>query len=354
MSQASKGSRPGATSRSRRTTPRGRVRRGRRDAGAGRGPAAAARPLRPPGELLERARRRDRGRRGAGDRGHARRQQRRPARPGAPAGSARRSRRCRSDGVRDARLGDRDLRRARRRPASPCDRAERFRRHAVAVRIGAERIGERGAAAAARRARGRGPRPRRRQARARPALRRPAGGRARRDESPDDRARRERREFGIDHALVGAVLVRRWGLPTDRRRGGRAPPRAGRHRPRRGDQARRHDRPPRRRRSGRGRGDARCRPPPLELDDDGAQRAAVRVPARRRARADGRPSRARSRSARSTRCAGSAEGKVYKQIAQELSLSVSTVRTHLHNVYRKIGAIDRAQAVLIARDRGWL
>ena len=34
-----------------------------------------------------------------------------------------------------------------------------------------------------------------------------------RDESPDDRARRERREFGIDHALVGAVLVRRWGLP---------------------------------------------------------------------------------------------------------------------------------------------
>ena len=51
---------------------------------------------------------------------------------------------------------------------------------------------------------------------------------------------------------------------------------------------------------------------------------------------------------------GLAEGKVYKQIAQELSLSVSTVRTHLHNVYRKIGAVDRAQAVLIASDRGWL
>ena len=39
---------------------------------------------------------------------------------------------------------------------------------------------------------------------------------------------------------------------------------------------------------------------------------------------------------------------------QELSLSVSTIRTHLHNVYRKIGAVDRAQAVLIARDRGWM
>ena len=30
--------------------------------------------------------------------------------------------------------------------------------------------------------------------------------------TPDERIRRERRELGIDHALVGAVLVRRWGL----------------------------------------------------------------------------------------------------------------------------------------------
>ena len=51
---------------------------------------------------------------------------------------------------------------------------------------------------------------------------------------------------------------------------------------------------------------------------------------------------------------GLAAGKVYKQIAQELSLSVSTIRTHLHNVYKKIGAVDRAQAVLIARERGWI
>jgi DNA-binding NarL/FixJ family response regulator len=51
---------------------------------------------------------------------------------------------------------------------------------------------------------------------------------------------------------------------------------------------------------------------------------------------------------------GLAEGKVYKQIASELSLSVSTIRTHLHNVYRKIDAVDRAQAVLIAHDRGWI
>ena len=49
-----------------------------------------------------------------------------------------------------------------------------------------------------------------------------------------------------------------------------------------------------------------------------------------------------------------AEGKVYKQIAQELELSASTVRSHLHNVYGKLGAVDRAQAVLMATEQGWI
>ena len=39
---------------------------------------------------------------------------------------------------------------------------------------------------------------------------------------------------------------------------------------------------------------------------------------------------------------------------RELGLSTSTVRTHLHNVYGKLGAMDRAQAVLIATERGWI
>lgn len=42
------------------------------------------------------------------------------------------------------------------------------------------------------------------------------------------------------------------------------------------------------------------------------------------------------------------EGKVCKQIAYELVVSPSTVRTHLHNIYVKLGAVDRAQAVLMA------
>ena len=46
--------------------------------------------------------------------------------------------------------------------------------------------------------------------------------------------------------------------------------------------------------------------------------------------------------------------KVYKQIADELSLFTSTVRTHVHNTYAKLGAVDRAQAALVATQRGWL
>jgi DNA-binding NarL/FixJ family response regulator len=38
----------------------------------------------------------------------------------------------------------------------------------------------------------------------------------------------------------------------------------------------------------------------------------------------------------------------------ETGVSVSTVRTHLHNVYRKLGVPDRAQAVLRAAEKGWL
>jgi DNA-binding NarL/FixJ family response regulator len=50
---------------------------------------------------------------------------------------------------------------------------------------------------------------------------------------------------------------------------------------------------------------------------------------------------------------GLARGLSYKQIATELGLSQSTVRTHLHNVYGKLGARDRAQAVLIAVKHRW-
>jgi DNA-binding NarL/FixJ family response regulator len=48
-----------------------------------------------------------------------------------------------------------------------------------------------------------------------------------------------------------------------------------------------------------------------------------------------------------------AEGKLYKQIGLELGRSTSTVRTHLYNIYRKLGVRDRARAVAVG-DRAWL
>jgi putative nucleotidyltransferase with HDIG domain len=49
-----------------------------------------------------------------------------------------------------------------------------------------------------------------------------------------------------------------------------------------------------------------------------------------------------------------AQGKVYKVIADELGLSTSTVRSHLHKAYDKLGVADRAQAVLRATEMGWV
>jgi putative nucleotidyltransferase with HDIG domain len=169
---------------------------------------------------------------------------------------------------------------------------------------------------------------------------------------PDERVRLERRELGIDHALVGAVLVRRWGFPR-----GVASAVERHHSPdanghaaaiRLADLVVHHacgDAAPADAMAAAG---AR-----LGIEQERLSALLYEFPhsgtVRRRA-ADPCPLSVREVDA----LRGLAEGKVYKQIAHELSLSVSTIRTHLHNVYRKIGAVDRAQAVLIARDRGWI
>ena len=48
------------------------------------------------------------------------------------------------------------------------------------------------------------------------------------------------------------------------------------------------------------------------------------------------------------------KGNALKAIAADLGIATSTVRSHLHKTYKKIGASDRAQAVLTATERGWL
>jgi putative nucleotidyltransferase with HDIG domain len=170
--------------------------------------------------------------------------------------------------------------------------------------------------------------------------------------SPDERVHQERRELGIDHALVGGVLVRRWALPaeiaTAVERHHAAGVKGSAGAVRLADLLVHH-----------------CAGDPVPRESLLSAAAAVGVDDEDlRALIFDFPHAGQPRSRPVEPCPlsvreidalrGLAEGKVYKQIAQELSLSVSTVRTHLHNVYRKIGAVDRAQAVLLARDRGWI
>jgi putative nucleotidyltransferase with HDIG domain len=48
------------------------------------------------------------------------------------------------------------------------------------------------------------------------------------------------------------------------------------------------------------------------------------------------------------------QGRQYKEIAEELGLATSTVRSHLHFAYERLGVSDRAQAVLLAASHGWI
>lgn len=48
------------------------------------------------------------------------------------------------------------------------------------------------------------------------------------------------------------------------------------------------------------------------------------------------------------------KGLLYKQIAAEMGVTTSTVRTHLRNVYRLLDVPDRAQAVLLCQREGWI
>jgi putative nucleotidyltransferase with HDIG domain len=170
--------------------------------------------------------------------------------------------------------------------------------------------------------------------------------------TPEDRIHQERRELGVDHALVGGVLARRWGLPAtiastiERHHSADADGEAAFVRL--ADMLAHYEQgapvsPAEMLRTARtiGLGPSELRRVMYELPS---------APSQRRRHVDPCPLSGRELSVLQRL----AEGKVYKQIAHELTLSTSTVRTHLHNIYGKLGAVDRAQAVLIATERGWL
>lgn len=173
----------------------------------------------------------------------------------------------------------------------------------------------------------------------------------RRGATPDDRIAEERRELGVDHALVGGVLTRRWGVHP------RVAEAIERHHTRQAEgmaavirvadmvAAHIEDCPVNTH-------DLVEAAESCDVDEAAIRRVLYELPQGKGARRATSPCPLSGRELDVLRRL--AEGKVYKQIAAELDLSASTVRSHLHNVYGKLGALDRAQAVLMATEQGWI
>ena len=170
--------------------------------------------------------------------------------------------------------------------------------------------------------------------------------------TPEERVVRERRELVVDHALVGGALARRWGLPdaiataierhhSEKALGDAAFVRladmlahfAQGHRVAPGSLQRMAAA------VGIGTTELRAVMCDLPYPDGNGPRAVDACPLSRR---------------ELQVLEHLARGRSYNQIADELGLLTSTVRTRLASIYRKLDAIDRAQAVLIATRRRWL
>ena len=171
--------------------------------------------------------------------------------------------------------------------------------------------------------------------------------------TPEERAHHELRELGIDHATLGGLLLERWGLPERL-----ANTVSRHHRSQSGSEAATlvrladmvvHH----------AQGNAVDRAVMLRLaaawglpvqalrdavfdpphDAGGARRRSVRSPL----------------STRETEVLRLvAEGKRDAEIADDLCLSVSTVRSHLHNIHAKLEVPSRSRAVLRATEMAWI
>jgi putative nucleotidyltransferase with HDIG domain len=169
------------------------------------------------------------------------------------------------------------------------------------------------------------------------------------DLSPERRIELERRQMGVDHALVGGVLARRWGLPhelaqaIERHHQSTETGLAGMIRL--ADMIARFE----------------AGNPVSGTSMYGAAENVGLTARALRSLLSAAPTRERRSSVPSPLTpaehrvvAELGKGLVYKEIAHALGLSVSTVRTHLYNTYRKLGVSDRAQAILLAREHNWI
>lgn len=172
------------------------------------------------------------------------------------------------------------------------------------------------------------------------------------DGTPEERIALERAELGIDHAMVGGVLARRWGFPPslatpiERHH---AAPAAGESAHIRladmlahyaqGDEVSATEMTSCAQTIGLDLAAVRSLMCDVSHAPRGADRKIVPCPL----------------STRELDVLRQLEtGMVYKQIAAAMGLSTSTIRSHLHNTYSKLDTPDRAHAVLKAKDLGWL
>ena len=168
---------------------------------------------------------------------------------------------------------------------------------------------------------------------------------------PGARVALERASFGVDHAVIGGVVGRRWGLPntlTDAIASHHADEAAGH-----AAIVRLADLVVHRRNGAR-----------IPLEDLVTAAARAGFPDDALSSILDQPPVVRATVERTEPCPLSprqlemvralSEGKHYKEIAQGLGLSTSTIRSHLHQAYKRLHVTDRAQAVLLAVDRGWI
>jgi putative nucleotidyltransferase with HDIG domain len=171
--------------------------------------------------------------------------------------------------------------------------------------------------------------------------------------TPEERLRQEQRSFRLDHASIGGLLIGRWGLPA--RIGNAVSAHHSCEQPgelaafvRLADMATHH-----------ALGEVIDRSTLMHLAEVcGLSVAALRDVLFDLPRADGSRRRRADPSPLSPRESDAirllAQGKVYTAIAADLDLAPSTVRSHLHKAYQKLGVVDRAQAVLRATEMGWI
>lgn len=160
----------------------------------------------------------------------------------------------------------------------------------------------------------------------------------------------ERELFGTDHTRVGGWIARRWGLPDDlctameRHHDAEAPAAAVARPVWLADIVVR---------ASAGDEDAIGRLPEAAaacgLAGDTLESALMSSPA-----TDGprRPPGLTDREVQVLRLL--ARGSTAKQVAHELGCSASTIHNHLHHVYRKLDVSGQSQALLLAREKGWV